>query len=86
MPRPSMNAIRRAGVAGALGAGMALIGISLTGMASLDSDLRAASERLERPAVHDQRVSFRSQRPGACHRSDGWRSRPRQAPAALPTT
>lgn len=86
MPRPSMNAIRRAGVAGALGAGMALVGVSLVGMASLDSDLRAASQRIERPPADNQRVSFEQRRPGACHRPDARPSRSRQAPAALPTT
>ena len=93
MSRPSINAIRRAGVAGALGAGLALLGISLAGIASLDSDLRAASQQLQqqRPAVRDHRVSFEQRRPGACRRPDAAqqdqpRWKPAPAPASLPTT
>ena len=91
MSRPSVNAIRRAGVAGALGAGLALLGISLAGIASLDSDLRAASQQPQRPAARDHRVSFEQRRPGACHRPDAAqqdqpRWKPAPAPASLPTT
>jgi hypothetical protein len=94
MSRPSVNAIRRAGVAGALGAGLALLGISLTGMASLDSDLRVASQHLQqqqRPAARDHRVSFEQRRPEACRRPDAAqqdqpRWKPVPAPASLPTT
>lgn len=86
MPRPTINAIRRAAVAGALGAGVALVGVSLAGMASLDSDLRVASERLKRPATHEQRVSFEQRRPAACQRLDDPRPPRRPAPTSLPAT
>lgn len=93
MPRPSVNAIRRVGVAGALGAGLALLGMSLAGIASMDSDLRAASQRAQPPAIRDHRaVSFEQRRPGACHRpgrdatQDAPRWKPAPASAPLPTT
>jgi len=86
MPRPTINAIRRAAVASALGAGVALVGVSLAGMASLDSDLRVASERLKRPPTHEQRVSFEQRQPAACQRLDDPRPQRRPAPASLPAT
>jgi hypothetical protein len=79
---PSATAVRRAGLAAAVGAGMALVGVSVSGIAGMDDTLRAATER---PALHDRSVSYVSRRAGDCRRPDRPRSE-RAAPADLPTT
>ena len=91
-----MNAIRRAGLAGALGAGMALLGVSVAGMASIDGDLRAAAERQEQrerqeratQLFHQRQVSFERLRSGECrrpHDAERWREKLRKAKTLPPT-
>jgi hypothetical protein len=81
---PSASAVRRTGVAAAIGAGLALVGISVHGIASMDGTLRAATERPQR--VYDRNVSFVTPRSGNCWRGH---SRPRSEqppPSEAPTT
>jgi hypothetical protein len=82
---PSASAVRRAGVAAAIGAGLALVGISVHGIASMDGTLRAATERPQH--VYDRNVSFVTPRSGSCWRGHS-RSRSEQqpSPSAAPTT
>jgi hypothetical protein len=48
---PSAAALQRAAVAGIAGAGIALVGLSVSGFAGLDSNLKAATDQ-QSPAVH----------------------------------
>jgi hypothetical protein len=67
MRLPSAAALQRAAVAGIAGAGIALVGLSVSGFAGLDQNLRAATEQPS-PALHQDRdVRFTSHRFGGCH-------------------
>lgn len=84
--RPTLSAVRRAGIAGALGAGIALVAVSVSGIASMDGELRAATERQR---VIDTRVSYVTPTPRAwdCPRPEQPRApRDRGAATDLPTT
>ena len=71
MRLPSTAALHRAAVAGIAGAGIALVGLSVSGFAGLDSNLRAATEQQQAPALHqDRSVGFASQPVHACHHFD----------------
>jgi hypothetical protein len=54
MRSPSAAALQRAAVAGIAGAGIALVGLSVSGFAGLDSNLKAATDQ-QSPAVHQDR-------------------------------
>jgi hypothetical protein len=70
MRLPSAAALQRTAVAGIAGAGIALVGLSVSGFAGLDSNLRAATEQ-QYPAVHQVRsVGFAGQQVRDCHRPD----------------
>ncbi len=81
MPLPTASAVRRAGIAAVLGAGLALVAGSVSGIAAIDGRLRAATER---PRAHVERVSDGPWRAGACPRPHWQRVAP--APAPMPTT
>ena len=57
---PSPSALRNAAVASVAGAGVALIGLSFSNVASMDSTLAAATRPA--PVVHSTQVSFVTKR------------------------
>jgi hypothetical protein len=80
---PSAPALQRATVAGIAGAGVALVGLSVSGFAGLDSNLRAATEQQQAPGLHQTRdIRFARHRVGGC---DGPWHRPSR-PAGDATT
>jgi hypothetical protein len=58
---PSPSALRNAAVAAVAGAGVALVGLSLTNVASMDGTLAAATHQAA-PVHHTTQVSFVTKR------------------------
>jgi hypothetical protein len=67
---PSPSALRNAAVAAVAGAGVALVGLSLTNVASMDGTLAAATHQAT-PVHHTTQVSFVTKRkcPPVHHRT-----------------
>jgi hypothetical protein len=80
---PSASAARNVGVAAAIGAGLALVGISVSGIAGMDGTLRAASER---SLAHHRQVSYVTSPGGDCPHPGSRPERRHQPPPAVPTT